>query len=122
MCYNGIYDDLNMNSFNYVNAVFDNLYYRFPTQTEFNSSYDMVDANSPNLLFSKPGSSKYDFAEIMTNSNEFNDGTVTWAFRTFLARFPSPQELYTYSDHYGNNKDLPYIIKEIVKSDEYANF
>jgi hypothetical protein len=111
-----------MNSFNYVNAVFDNIYYRFPTQPEFTSAYDMVDASTPNLLFSKPGSSKYDFAEIMTNSNEFNDGTVTWAFRTFLARFPNPQELYVYSDHYGNNNDLQHIIKEIVKSDEYANF
>lgn len=122
LCFNGIYDDINMNSFNYVNAVFDNMYYRFPTQPEFNSSYDMVDANTANLLFSKPGSSKYDFIEIITNSNEFNDGTVVWLFRNYLSRFPTAQELYIYSMHYAINKDLQYIIRELVKSDEYANF
>jgi hypothetical protein len=122
MCYNGIYDLINMNSFNYVNAVFDNMYYRFPTQPEFTSSYDMVDANTPNLLFSNPGSSKYDFIEIITTSNEFNDGTVTWLFRNYLARFPTSTELYVYNKHYSENKDLQYIIKELVKSDEYANF
>ena len=122
LCFNDIYDQINMGSFNYVNAVFDNMYYRFPTQPEFASSYDMVDANTPNLLFAQPGSSKYDFIEIATNSNEFNDGTVTWAFRNYLARFPTPTELYVYSQHYADNKDLQYIIKELVKSDEYANF
>lgn len=122
MCFNGVYDVINMNSFNYVNAVFDNMYYRFPTQPEFTSSYDMVDASTPNLLFSKPGSSKYDFIEIITHSNEFNDGTVTWIFRNYLARFPTQEELYIYSLHYEMNKDLQYIIREVVKTDEYANF
>lgn len=122
MCYNGIYDVINMNSFNYVNAVFDNIFYRFPTQPEFASSYDMVDASTPNLLFSQPGTSKYDFAYIMTHTNEFNDGTVTWIYRTFVARFPNMQELYVYSDHFQQNADLHYIIREVVKSDEYANF
>lgn len=122
MCFNGIYDVLNMNAFNYVNAVFDNMYYRFPTQPEFTSSYDMVDASTPNLLFGKPGSSKYDFADIMTSSNEFNDGTVIWIYRTFVARFPTMQESYVYSDYYQNNNDLHYIIREVIKSDEYANF
>lgn len=122
MCYNGFYDEINMNSFNYVNAVFDNTFYRFPTQSEFNASYNMVEYSSADILFSKSGSSKYDFANIAMNSPAFNDGTVSWVFKTFLARVPSQQELYTYSLHFQINGDLSYIIREVVKTDEYANF
>lgn len=122
MCYNGIYDVINMNSFNYINAVFDNNFYRFPTTQEFTASYNMVESDQADILFGQPGASKYDFSKIATNSAEFNDGTVTWVYRSFLSRFPSASELFHYSNHYNLNKDLPYIIKEVMKTDEYANF
>ncbi|MGB1039495.1 MAG: hypothetical protein ACPGVD_01330 [Flavobacteriales bacterium] len=122
MCYNGIYDQINMNSFNYVNAVFDNNLYRFPTSDEFTSSYNMVESDLADLLFSQPGESKFDFSKIVTHCREFNDGTVTWVYRSFVSRFPTAQELYHYSSHFESNSDLPYIIREVMKTDEYANF
>ena len=36
MIYNSVYDKINMNTFNFINAAFDNLLFRFPTQYEFN--------------------------------------------------------------------------------------
>ena len=30
MVYNSIYDDINMNTFNYINAIFDNLLFQIP--------------------------------------------------------------------------------------------
>lgn len=122
MCYNGIYDIINMNSFNYVNAVFDNLFYRFPTTDEFNASYNMVEFDQADLLFGKPGSNKYDFSKIAVNSKEFNDGLVTWVYRSYLSRFPTTQETFIYSNHYSTNSNISYIIREVMKTDEYANF
>ncbi len=122
MCYNNIYDDINMNSFNYVNAVFDNTFYRFPTQQEFLSSYEMVENSTADILFGQSGSSKFDFISIITRSTEFHDGTVNWVYRSYMAREPNAQEKFHYSNHYATNNDVNYIIKEIVKSDEYANF
>ena len=122
MCTNGIFDKINMNSFNYVNAVFDNTFYRFPTQDEFNSSYNMVEYNNSDLLFSQPGSNKYDMANIAMHCSEFNDGTITWIYRAYMSRFPKTNEIYHYSLHYKLNKDLDYIIREVIKTDEYANF
>ena len=122
MCYNGIYDIINMNSFNYINAVFDNMFYRFPTTDEFTASYNMVDADQADILFAQPGASKYDFSTIAANSTEFNDGMVTWVYRSYLSRFPNSSEIFHYSNHFQINSDLPYIIREVMKSDEYANF
>ncbi|MDB4089095.1 hypothetical protein N9544_05675 [Flavobacteriales bacterium] len=122
MCYNGIYDQINMNSFNYINAVFDNNLYRFPTSQEFTSSYNMVESDLADLVLGQPGASKYDFSKIITNSLEFNNGTVTWIYRSYLSRFPNSTELYHYSLHYQTNSDIAYIIREVMKTDEYANF
>lgn len=122
MCYNGIYDIINMNAFNYINAVFDNLFYRFPTSDEFTASYNMVEFDQADLLFGKPGSNKYDFSKIAVDSEEFNDGLVTWVYRSYLSRFPTTQETFIYSNHFQSNSDLSYIIREVMKTDEYANF
>lgn len=122
MCYNGIYDIINMNSFNYVNAVFDNVFYRFPTSDEFTASYNMVEFDQADLLFGQPGANKFDFSRIAVNSDEFNDGLVTWVYRSYVSRFPTTQETFIYSSHFQSNSDLAYIIREVMKTDEYANF
>lgn len=122
MCYNGIYDIINMNSFNYVNAVFDNLFYRFPTSAEFTSAYNMVEYDQADILFAQPGASKYDFSSIASTCTEFNDGLVTWVFRSYLSRFPTTSEIFYYANHFRVNSDLPFIIREVMKTDEYANF
>ncbi|MEN8927897.1 MAG: hypothetical protein ABF242_07580 [Flavobacteriales bacterium] len=122
MCYNPIYDIINMNSFNYVNAVFDNNLYRFPTTQEFTSAYNMVESDLADIVLGQPGGSKYDFSKIITSSLEFNNGTVTWIYRSFLSRFPTTSELFNYSLHYETNGDIAYLIREVMKTDEYANF
>ena len=42
MIFNSVYDLINMNVFNYINAVFDNLLFRYPTLFEFDESYKMI--------------------------------------------------------------------------------
>lgn len=122
MCYNGIYDQINMNSFNYINAVFDNTFYRFPTQDEFDACYNIVEHNEADIIFGLSGSSKYDFVNIAMHSSAFTDGTVSWIYKTFLARNPTQQELYTYSLYFDQYNEIHHIIREVLKTDEYANF
>lgn len=55
MVLNAVYDDINMNSFNYVNATVDNLLGRYPTHAEFEVAYAMVDAGQVGLLFGQSG-------------------------------------------------------------------
>ncbi|MFZ9431991.1 MAG: hypothetical protein ACO27G_08065, partial [Bacteroidia bacterium] len=53
MMNNSIYDGINMNSFNYINAVFDNCLLRKPTQDEFDRSYTIIEKNAPAAIFSR---------------------------------------------------------------------
>ena len=119
---NAVYDHINMNSFNFIRATFNDLFFRYPTNNEFNSSYNMVDANIPSVLFGKSGQSKSNYLTILTNSSEYCEGMVRWVYQTFLSRQPTNQELSSVTQSFYNEKKLPTIQRNILKSDEYANF
>lgn len=121
MVFNPIYDQINMNSFNFINATFDNLLLRFPTEAELDASYAMVDGNSAAVLFTQSGQNKSDYSHIITNNNEFLEGMVRWSYRTFLGREPSTFETYTAMADFQNEHDLQKVQRRILTSDEYAN-
>jgi len=89
MIYNSIYDEINMNTFNFVNAAFDNLLFRYPTQNEFNNSYSMIEDKLPFIIFGYSGSNKEDFINLICNSREFYEGIIHWSYLTMLARTPT---------------------------------
>ncbi len=122
MLENSIYDMINMNSFNYVNAAFNDLLYRFPTQNEFNICYGMVEDNVPGTIFQATGQTKSDFARIISQSNECIQGIIIWCYTTLLAREPSSQELFQELQAFGSNKNLQELQLRILISNEYANF
>ena len=122
MLLNDIYDIVNMNSFNFVNAAFNDLYFRFPTQSEFYTAYGMVEDNTSGSLFGQTGQTKADFVRIMANSNECLQGAIIWSYSTLLARNPSSQELNDELNKYGVDKDFQAMQKRIVVSNEYTNF
>lgn len=121
MVFNSIYDQINMNSFNFINATFDNLLLRFPTDAEFNASYTMVDGNAAAVLFTQSGQNKSDYAHIITTTPEFNEGMVRWSYRTFLGREPSTFETYSAMADFQNDHDLQKVQRRILVTDEYAN-
>ncbi len=121
MVFNSIYDQINMNSFNFINATFDNLLLRFPTDAEFNASYTMVDGNGAAVLFTQSGQNKSDYAHIVTSTPEFYEGMVRWSYRTFLGREPSTFETYTALADFQNDHDLQKVQRRILTTDEYAN-
>lgn len=122
MVNNAVYDEINMNTFNFVNATFDNLFFRFPTQQEFYAGFDMIEYNQPANLLGFSGQNKDEYVDILVNSREFYEGLIVWSYQLLLAREPSTgetNELMTdlYEDH-----DLQKVQREIMITDEYAHF
>ena len=122
MLNNAIYDQINMNTFNFVNAAFDNLLFRYPTQNEFNNSYSMIEDEIPQIVLGFSGSNKDDLINIICNSREFYEGIIHWSYLTLLARVPSTIETdYLMNDFY-ITCDFHKLQRYIMKTDEYAHF
>lgn len=119
---NGVYDFINMNSFNFVRASFNDLFGRYPTQNEFDNSFAMVDANESRLVLGQPGQNKGDFINILVNSTEFKEGLIRWAYKTFMARDATTAEVNALMQDFNTTLNFPRMQKEILKTDEYANF
>ena len=122
MLWNTIYDQINMNSFNFVNATFDDLYQRFPTQAEFDVSYDIIEYNQPSLLFGMSANDKPSYIDAMVWNPEWDEGMVRWQFRSFLARDPSDAEVLEANADFLLNLQTADIQRYILQSDEYAGF
>lgn len=119
---NAVYDFINMNSFNFINATFDNLYFRYPSQSEFERAYEMVDASNPASLFGLAGTNKDEYIDIIIAQREFWQGLVIWGYKTMLARDPSSAEVYHAMQQLMSDKDFHKVLRNILITDEYANF
>jgi hypothetical protein len=122
MINNAIYDIINMNSFNFVNACFNELFYRFPSNAEFLIAYSMVEDNQPGVLFNATAQNKDEFVNILTQSQECRQGIIIWSYQTILARNPISAEIYDEMLLFGQNGDFKAMQKRLLKSAEYANF
>lgn len=120
--YNDIFDEINMGSFNFVNATFDNLFLRYPSTSEFNAGYNMVEHSQPDILFGMSGQSKSDYVDIVVSSIEFHEGMIDWCYLTFQGRLPDSYETYELLGPFLSDKDLQKVQRHILTSDEYANF
>jgi hypothetical protein len=122
LLYNGVYDQINMNSFNFVRASFNDLFGRYPTQSEFDNSFAMVDANESRIVMGQPGQNKGDFINILVNTYEFKEGMIRWAYKTFMAREATTAEVNDLIQDFNTTLNFPHMQKAILKTDEYANF
>ena len=119
---NGIYDVINMNTFNFVRATFDQLVWRLPTVQEYDEGFLMIEYNQTAELFGAIGSDKNDYIRILTESNEMYEGMLIWCFQVFLSRPPTSGEVVTLLPDSINSKDINSLIAQILVTDEYANF
>lgn len=120
--FNAIYDRINMNTVNFVNATFDNLLWRYPTKAELQTGFQMIELDKPGTLFGKQGSNKEDYVRILTTSREMYEGLIIWAHRQLLARTPTSQETAALLEDFINHRDIRLIQRHILVTDEYANF
>ena len=119
---NSVYDKINMNSFNFIRATFDQLLWRLPTEQEFEKSFGMIEFSTAGELFGVTGSNKSDYVAILTQSVGMLEGMVIWAFNNFMHREPSGEEIYSLVAEYINHNNIDLIIAKILVTDEYANF
>ena len=119
---NPIYDVINMNSLNFVNASFDNMFFRFPTRDEFEIAYQIIDAGKGGSLFGGFANNKAEYCEMLVNSREFHEGMIKWCYLTLIGREPTTQESYNLMQEYYLKKDLQYVQTIILMTDEYAHF
>ncbi|MEZ5171979.1 MAG: hypothetical protein R2850_00305 [Bacteroidia bacterium] len=122
MLLNSVYDIINMNSFNFVNATFNDLLFRFPTQNEFNIAYDIVENNTPGALFGAQASNKSQYVSLISSCSEAAEGTIIWCYTTLLSREPSSTELNRELQKFGLDHNFHELQQRILISDEYANF
>ncbi len=118
---NPIFDDINMGSENFVNACFEGLLKRLPTETELNAAVSMVDGFSAQLLLTD-GNGKTDFTNILTTVDEFYQGLTIDIYQLLLARLPNSQEMGTGTIELKTTKNYQMLQKKVMKTDEYAGF
>lgn len=119
---NGVYDVINMNTFNFVRATYDELLWRLPTEQEYDRAFNMIEFNQTEEIFGQLGSDKNDYIRILTESTGMLEGMVIWAYQVLLNRAPSPQEVVTHMSSYAFSRDIDPVILKILVTDEYANF
>ena len=122
LLYNSVYDEINMNTFNFVNASFDDLFSRFPTAEEFDNGFNMIEKDEARLLFNLPGQNKGDYIEILTNSREFYEGMINWVYLSMLSRIPSTLEKGEIMETFFYQHNLQRLQKRVLMTDEYAHF
>lgn len=122
MLNNAIYDQINMNSFNFVIASFDDLLNRNPTTEEFNRAYNIIEKNIPAEIFNKWAANKNEYCEVLTNSAEFFEAQIRWIYYTLLQRNASTQEVINVYKDFSTTRNLQKVQLQILKSDEYAQF
>jgi hypothetical protein len=129
MCFNQIYDDINMNTFNYINATFDDLFFRFPTEAEIDEAFEPIEqlpsSEDPDLtgyLFGEVFSNKSEYIELLTSCDEFGEGLIRWVYFSLLNREPSTPEIVVMLNKMGTNYDIEAVQKAILSTDEYAGF
>lgn len=122
MMFNSIYDDINMNTFNFINATFDDCFARFPTESEYNGVEDAIEFNGSGALFGQTVNSKPSYLNVIVNSNEFDEGYVRWVYGSFLAREATSNEVFVNAPLFSTEADYTLIQQKILISNEYAGF
>jgi hypothetical protein len=122
MANNHVYDLININTFNFVNATFDDYFYRFPSGPEFEIGFDIIQNNAIGFLFDGYASNKAEYTRLLTGSDEFYLGMINWTYLSLLSRSPSAQESSNIFAKLKLNGSLQEIQQIIASSDEYANF
>ncbi|MEM1319910.1 MAG: hypothetical protein AAGG75_06605 [Bacteroidota bacterium] len=121
ICDNGIYEEINMGSENFVLSCFENFLKRLPTDVELAAGVTMVDGFSSRMLL-QDGSSRSDFLDILLNSPGFYEGLTTDIYSQLLARKPSSEEMGEATLRLTDDRDYQALQRRVMSSKEYAGF
>ncbi len=122
MLNNGIYDLINMGSFNFVNASYDDILNRKPSQDEFNRSFQIIEKNIPQDIFDRVVSNKNEFCESITQYTGFYESEIRWWYYQYLRKEILSANLYPILKEYLKDKSIENAQRKMLISDEYAQF
>ncbi len=122
MLNNGIYDLINMGSFNFVNATYDNVFGRKPSKDEFNRAYQIIEKNNPQFIFNRVISNKNEYCEGITSNNGFYESEIRWWYFQFIRKEINPSILYPILTNYLKDHSVENMQRRILITDEYAQF
>lgn len=122
MVYNPIYDEINMNTFNFIRASFNDLFFRYPTDAEYNLIFPSIETNSAGAVFGQGCNNKEEYTRILVNSRECQENLIRWSYKTLLARDAQSAEVYEAMKDFYTSENLQKIQKDILITDEYAGF
>ncbi len=122
MINNSIYDGINMNSFNFVNAAFDNVLSRKPTGDEFSRAFDIIEKNLSRSLFGRWATNKNEFCQVLTESDAFHEGQIRWFYFVMVQREPTTAEVSKLFFPFIKSHRIEEILENILITDEYAQF
>ena len=122
MINNGIYDNINMGSFNFVNATFDDILNRKPTADEFQHAYEIIDKNKPQTIFNQKASNKNEYIEALINYYGFFEAQIHWWHYQYVRKEIPSSQLLELLNLYLNSRDISLIQAHILSTDIYAQF
>jgi len=122
MLNNGIYDLINMGSFNFVNATYDNIYGRKPNADEFNRAYQIIEKNNPRFIFNRVISNKNEYCEGITSNNGFYEAEIRWWYFQFIRKEINSNVLYPILTNFLKDRSFENMQRKILITDEYAQF
>lgn len=122
MVFNAVYDEINMNSINFIRATFNDLFFRFHTQDEFDRAFQIIEFSQPQVIFGKSAGDKLEYIEVLTATREAYEGMIRWAYQGLLAREPSAVEVSSAIDAFFQTNNYQKVQQDILVKDEYARF
>lgn len=120
MLNNAVYDEINMNTFNFIRASFNDVLMRYPTDAEFNAVYDVIEFGTVGSLLGQSCSNKDEYVQILTQSKEFHESLIRWAYITWLAREATTAEMFQLIADFQNTHNFQKVQAALMVSDEYA--
>jgi len=122
MLNNGIYDQINMGSFNFVNAIFEDVLGRKPMNEEFQLAYNVIEKNEPALIFNQMTSNKTEVIQALVNSSAFDEAQIRWWNFQYLRTEISSDILSKLLGALGTGVTIEDIQRELLITDHYAQF
>ena len=122
MLFNSVYDEINMNSINFIRASYNDLFFRFHTQEEFDRAFQIIEFSQPQILFGQSAGNKLEYIEVLTGTREAYEATIRWAYQGLLARDPSAVEISISIEDFFQTNDYQKVQRDILITDEYARF
>ena len=118
MCNNYLYDQINMQSANFVISSFQHLIGRNPTNAEQISGINMVENNN-SLLFLQTGESKENYLDILLHSSNYYEAQMIFLYDNYLFRLPTSYEMASGTQLFSSTGDYTVVQKIILTSNEF---